>query len=78
MLQVKDRLKEGQSPLANRIYKSGIVHVVALPPTFLCPELIMECVSRFDLNCKFIIFDERKRVLANIGGQAIEEAFNIP
>ena len=38
----------------------------------------MECASRFDLNSKSIIFDEGKRVLANIGEQAIEETFNIP
>ena len=38
----------------------------------------MECASRFDLDSKSIIFGEGKRVLANIGEQAIEETFNIP
>ena len=72
------RMKEGQSPLAKRIYKSGIVHAAAFPPTLPCPELIIECASKFDLNNNSIIFDEGKRVLANIGEQAIKEAFNIP
>ena len=78
MIRMRDRLKEGQSPLAKRIYKSGIVHAAAFPPTLPCPELIMECASRFDLDSKSIIFGEGKRVLANIGEQAIEETFNIP
>ena len=78
MLQVKGRLKEGESPLAKKIYRSGIVHTTTFPPTLPCPELVMECASRFDLISKSIIFDEGKRVLANIGGQVIKEAFNIP
>ena len=78
MIQVKDRLKEGQSPLAKKIYRSGIVHAAACPPTLPCPKLVMECASRFDLISKSIIFDEGKRVLTNIGEQAIEETFNIP
>lgn len=43
MIRMRDRLKEGQSPLAKRIYKSGIVHAAAFPPTLPCPELIIEC-----------------------------------
>ena len=64
--------------MAKKIYKSGIVHVAAFSPTLPCPILVMECASRFDLVSKSIIFDDGKRVLANIGEQAIEEAFNIP
>ena len=78
MIQMRDRLKEGQSPLEKRIYKSGIVHAAAFPPTLPCPELIMECASKFDLNSNSIIFYEGKRVLASIGEQAVEETFNIP
>ena len=78
MIQLKDRLKEGQSPMAKKIYKSGIVHAAAFPPTLPCPKLVMECASRFDLVIKSIIFYEGKKVLANIGRQVIEEAFNIP
>ena len=78
MIQVKNRLKEGQSPLEKKIYRSGIVHAATFPPTLPSPELVMEFKSKFDLIDKSIIFDEGKRVLANIGGQAIEEAFNIP
>ena len=64
--------------MAKKIYKSGIVHTTAFPPTLPCPELVMEYASRFDLVSKSIIFDEGKRVLANIGGQVVEEAFNVP
>ncbi len=74
MIQLKNRLKEGQFPMAKKIYKNEIVLATALP----CPELVMECASRFDLVSKFIIFDEGERMLANIGGQVVEEAFNIP
>ena len=55
MIRMRDRLKEGQSPLAKRIYKSGIVHPAAFPPTLPRLELIMECASGFDLNGKSII-----------------------
>ena len=78
MIQLKDRLKEGQSPMANKSYKGGIVHTAAFRPTLPCPELVMECASKFDLVSKSIIFYEGNRVLANIGGKVIEEAFNIP
>ena len=77
MIQLKDRLKEGQSPMAKKIYKSRIVHAATFPPTLPCPELVMKCASRFDFVRKFIIFDEGKRVLANIGGQVVEEVFSI-
>ena len=39
------QLKEGKSPMAKKIYKSGIVHTAAFPPTLPCPELVMECAS---------------------------------
>ena len=78
MIQLKDRLKEGQSPMAKKICKSGIVHAAAFPPTLPCPDLVMECTSRFDIVTKSIIFDEGKRVLANIDGQVVKETFNIP
>ena len=74
MIQLKDKLKERQSPKAKKIYKSKIVHAVAFP----YPELVMECASQFDLVSKSIIFDKGKRVLANIRGQVVEEVFNIP
>ena len=77
MIQLKDRLK-GQSPMVKKIYKSGIVHAAAFPLTLPCSELVMECASRFDIVSKRIIFDEGKRVLANISGQVVEEVFNIP
>ena len=77
MVQLKDRLKEGQSPMAKKIYKSEIVHVAAFPCTLPCLKLVMECASRFDIEIKSI-FDEGKRVLANISGQVVEEVFNIP
>ena len=78
MIQLRNRLKEGQSSMAEKIYKSKIVHAVAFPPTLPCPELVMECASRFDIVMKSIIFDEGKRVLANISGQVVKEVFNIP
>lgn len=78
MIQLRDRLKEGQSSMAKKIYKCGIVQAAAFPPTLPCSELVMECASRLDIVTKSIIFDERKRVLANIGGQVVEEVFNIP
>ena len=78
MVQLKDRLKEGQSPMAKKIYKSGIIHAAAFPPTLPCSELVMECASRFDIVTKSIIFYEGKRVLANISGQVVEEVFYIP
>ena len=78
MIQVKDRLKERQSPMAKKIYKSEIAHAAIFPPTLPCPKLVMECASKFDLISKSIIFDGGKRVLANIGRQVIKEAFNIP
>ena len=77
MIQLRNRLKEGQSSMAKKIYKSGIVHAAAFPPSLPCPELIMECASWFDIVTKSIIFDEGKRVLANISGQMVEEVFNI-
>ena len=40
MIQLKDRLKEGQSPMAKKIYKSGIVHAAAFPPILLCLEFV--------------------------------------
>ena len=64
--------------MARKIYRSGIVHVAAFPPTLPCLELIMECASKFDIVTKSIIFDEGKRVLANISGQVVEEVFQIP
>ena len=64
--------------MAKKTYRSGIVHAVAFPPTLPCPELIMECASQFDIVTKSIIFDERKRVLANINRQVVEEVFQIP
>ena len=54
--------------MAKKIYKSGIVHATTFPPTLPCLELVMECASRFDIVTKSIIFDEGKRVLANING----------
>ena len=78
MIQLRNRLKEGQSSMAKKIYKSGIVHAIAFPPILPCLELIMECASRFDIVTKSIIFDEGKRVLANISGQVVEEVFQIP
>ncbi len=77
-VQLKDRLKEGQSPMAKKIYKSRIIHVAAFPPTLPCQELVMECTSWFDIVTKSIIFYEGKRALANINGEVIEEVFNIP
>ena len=62
--------------MAKENYKSGIVHVAAFPPTLPCPELVS--ASRLDIVTKSIIFDEGKRVLANIKGQVVEEVFNIP
>ena len=64
-IQLRNRLKEEQSSMAKKIYKSGIVHATAFLPTLACPKLIMECASRFDIVTKSIIFDEGKRVLAN-------------
>ena len=78
MIQVKDRLKEGQSPMAKKIYKSKIVHAAVFPPTLPCLELVMECASQFDLVSKSIIFYQGKRVLDNISGQLLEETFNTP
>ena len=78
VIQLKDRLKEGQSPIAKKIRKSGIVHAAAFPPTMPCPKLVMECASQIDLASKSIIFYKGKRVLANIDGQVVEETFNIP
>ena len=78
MIQMRDRLKEEQSSMTKKIYKSEIVHVAAFPPTLPCLELVMECASWFDIVTKSIIFDEGKRVLANINGQVVEEIFNIP
>lgn len=72
------QLKEGQSPMTKKIYKSEIVHTVAFPPTSPCPELVMECASQFDIVTKSIIFYEEKRVLAKIDGQVAEEALDIP
>ena len=69
MVKLKDRLKEGRSPMAKNIYKSGIVHAAAYPPTLPCSELIMECASRLDIVTKSIIFYEGKRVLASINGK---------
>ena len=77
MIQLRNRLKEGQSSMAKKIYRSGIVHVASFPPSLPCLELIMECASRFDIVTKSIIFDEGKRVLANISGQVVEELFHI-
>ena len=45
MIQLRNRLKEGQSSIAKKIYRSGIVHAAAFPPTLPCLELIMECAS---------------------------------
>ena len=78
MLQLRNRLKEGQSSMAKKIYKSGIVLAATFPPTLPYPELVMECASWFCIVTKSIIFDEGKRVLANISGQVVEEIFNIP
>ena len=77
VIQLKDRLKEGQSPMENKIYKSRIVHAATFPPTLPCLELVMECASWFDV-VSTSIFDEGKRVLVNIGRQVVEEVFNIP
>ena len=38
MVQLKDRLKEGQSPMVKKIYKSRIVYATAFPPTLPCQE----------------------------------------
>ncbi len=77
MIQLKDILKEGQSPMA-KIYKTRIVHAVAFPPTLPCPKFVMERASQFDIISRSIIFDEGKRVWANIDRQVVEGAFNIP
>ncbi len=37
MVQLKDRMKEGQSPMAKKIHKSEIVHTAAFPPTLPHP-----------------------------------------
>ena len=60
MVQLRNKLKEGQSSMAKKIYKSGIVHAASFPPALPCPELIMECASKFDIVTKSIIFDRRK------------------
>ena len=78
MIQLRNRLKEGQSSMAKKIYRSGIIHAAAFPPTLPCPKLIMKCASRFDIVTKSIIFDKGKRVLANISGKVVEEVFQIP
>ena len=64
--------------MAKKIYKSGIVHAAAFPPTLPCPELVMECAYQFDIVTKSIIFYEGKRVLANISRQVVKEVFNTP
>ena len=78
MIWVKDILKEGQSPLEKKIYKSIIVHAISFCPTLPSPKFVLEWISRFDLTSRSIIFDEGKRVLVNIGRQEIQEKFNIP
>ena len=78
MIQLRNKLKEEQSSMAKKIYRSGIVHATAIPPTLPYLELIMECASKFYIVTKSIIFDEGERVLANISGQVVEEAFQIP
>ena len=73
MIRMRDRLKEGQSPLAKRIYKSGIVHAVAFPPTLPRLELIMECASRFDLNSKSIILVKGRECWPTLMNKKIKE-----
>ena len=38
----------------------------------------MECASQYDIVIKSIIFYKGRRMLGNIGGQVVEETFNIP
>ncbi|WP_233109408.1 hypothetical protein, partial [[Clostridium] innocuum] len=57
MIQLRDRLRDSQSSIAKKIYKSGVVHAAAFPPTLPCPELIMECASRLNIQSKSVMMD---------------------
>ena len=60
------------------IVQSGIVDVVAFPPTMQYAELVLECAKNYNSQTKTIKCGEERRVVAVLSTNTIAMAFNIP
>lgn len=65
------------TPLMQKILDSGLIEAAAFPPVVSCPELVLECMSRYD-PVERCIRDVKGKSLLVISRQTIATVMRIP
>jgi len=75
---IKSVLEEpNEGSLARAIMRSGTIEAACFPPALPCPEMIIECVKKYEVDTRQIIAKDGT-ILAYLQTEAVEETFNIP
>lgn len=79
LANLSDFLERDKNPFQNsmmeRIVKSGLIENTAFPIVAPCPELVLECMNRYDvehgcirnINGQVLLKNDRKTVMAPLG-----------
>lgn len=65
------------TPLMQKILDSGLIEAAPFPPVVSCPELVLECMSRYEL-VERCIRDVKGKSLLVISQQTIATVVRIP
>ncbi|GLJ40667.1 hypothetical protein SUGI_0839700 [Cryptomeria japonica] len=75
---LKERVFKGiDGSFGVEILGSGLIEAVAFPPAIPCPELVLECISRYDPISETIRRDNGETLLA-INHRVISSIFRLP
>lgn len=75
---LKERVLKGiDRSFGVEILSRGLIEAVAFPPAIPCPELVRECIARYDLVFETIGRDNGETLLA-INREVISSIFKIP
>lgn len=64
-------------PITQKLKESGLVEVVGFLMVVHAPELVRECIKRYDLEMKQILFPDQS-ILISINKALMQSAFDIP